>query len=64
MQAILFSPHSDEAAVLTTILQQAGLTVRSIRDISRVVETWTENPPDIILVAAHDHQVTKEQLQH
>ena len=63
MQAILFSPHTDEAAVLMTILQQAGLTVRSVRDFSRAIEAWPESPPDLILVAIHANNVTKVQLQ-
>ncbi|MEW6716976.1 MAG: response regulator transcription factor [Chloroflexota bacterium] len=50
MQAILFSPHADEAAILTTVLQQAGFTVRAIRDLDQAMEAWPERPADLILL--------------
>jgi DNA-binding response OmpR family regulator len=50
MQALLFSSFADEAAVLTVVLQQAGFTVRSIRDLDRAIESWPEQPSDLILV--------------
>ncbi len=57
MQAILFSLHADEAAVLSAILQQAGMTVRSVRDFARAIEAWPENPAELLLVAASPGQV-------
>ncbi len=50
MQAILFTPHADEAAVLTFILQQAGFTVRSVRNLDLAIESWPEQPADFILI--------------
>lgn len=50
MQALLFSSHADETAVLTTILQQAGMMVRAAKELSQAIETWPENPADLILV--------------
>ena len=54
MQAILISPFDDESAVLTMILQRAGLSVRSVRDISSLGETWLDQPMDIFLIAVPD----------
>lgn len=54
MQAMLFSPHADEAAVITVILQQAGFTVRSVRNLEHAIESWPERPSDFILVALHE----------
>lgn len=50
MQALLISPHNDETAVLTVILQQAGFSVRSIMDLERAIESWPEQPSDLILI--------------
>jgi DNA-binding response OmpR family regulator len=54
MQALLFSSYADEAAVLTVVLQQAGFTVRSIRDLDRAIDSWPEQPSDLILVTLTD----------
>lgn len=56
MQALLFSPYADEAAALTIMLQQAGFTVRSIRDISRAIEAWPKQPSDLILITLVEDQ--------
>jgi two-component system KDP operon response regulator KdpE len=54
MQAILISKYDDETAVLTMILQRAGLSVRSVREISNLGDTWLDQPMDIILIAVPD----------
>lgn len=51
MQAMLFTPHADEAAVLSVILQQAGFSVRAVRNLDRAIEVWPERPADLILVS-------------
>ncbi len=51
MQALLFSQFADETAVLTTILQQTGMVVRSARDFSRAVEIWPQQPADLVLAS-------------
>jgi DNA-binding response OmpR family regulator len=56
MQALLFSPYADEAAVLTVMLQQAGFTVRSIRDLSQAVEAWPKQPSELILITLTEDQ--------
>ena len=50
MQAVLFSPHVDEANVLQVILQQAGFMVRTARSLDQAIEAWPENPADFILI--------------
>ena len=50
MQAVLISPHQDEANVLQVILQQAGFMVRTARSLDLAIETWPENPADFILI--------------
>lgn len=56
MQAILFSPHADESNILQVILQHAGFMVRSARNLDQAIETWPENPADLIVaVLTGDH---------
>lgn len=50
MQAVLFSPHAEEASVLQVILQQAGFMVRTARSLDQAIESWPENPADLILI--------------
>jgi DNA-binding response OmpR family regulator len=50
MQALLFSPHADEAAVLTVLLQRAGFAVRSVRSLDQAIEAWPEQPSDFVLI--------------
>jgi len=51
MEALLLSSYADETSVLTTVLQEIGFSVRSIRDWKRVIEVWQERPPDFLLIA-------------
>jgi DNA-binding response OmpR family regulator len=62
MQAVLISPHDDENAVLTMILQRAGLSVKSVREISNLGDTWLDQPMDFILIAVPDdtHQLLNQ----
>lgn len=56
MEAILFSPHAEETNVLQVILQQAGFMVRTYRSLDHAIETWPENPADLIMaVLSEDH---------
>jgi DNA-binding response OmpR family regulator len=52
MDALLLSNFPDETAILTTILQQIGFSVRSIREWDRVIEVWQERTPDLLLITA------------
>ncbi|MBL6983906.1 MAG: response regulator transcription factor [Anaerolineales bacterium] len=58
MQALLFSPHSDEAAVLTIVLQQAGFTVRSVRELDKAIEAWPQQPAEFILITLKGDQAS------
>ena len=50
MQALLFSPYADETAILRLVIQQAGFTVRSIKDLALAIEEWPENPSELIVI--------------
>jgi len=50
LQAVLISPYADEANVLQVILQQAGFIVRSTRNLNQAIESWPDNPADLILI--------------
>ncbi|MFL7892387.1 MAG: response regulator transcription factor [Anaerolineales bacterium] len=50
MQAVLFCPHADEANVLQIILEQAGILVRSVRNLDQAIESWPNDPADLILI--------------
>lgn len=56
MQALLFNPHPDEVAVLTMVLQQAGFTVRTVRDLDHAIEMWPELPFELIVIAFQQEQ--------
>jgi DNA-binding response OmpR family regulator len=50
MQALLFSSHPEEANVLQVIMQQAGLLVRPARSLDQAIETWPENPAELVVI--------------
>lgn len=63
MQALLFCPFADESAVLTIVLQQAGFTVRSIRNLDQAIAQWPEQPSELILMALPSkQQATVQQI--
>ena len=51
MYALLIAEDPDEAAVLSLVLQRAGLAVTSSTGLERAMQSWAERPADIILVA-------------
>jgi DNA-binding response OmpR family regulator len=53
MYALLIAQDPDEAAILSLVLQRAGLAVTSSNDLERAMRTWTERPADIVVVAVH-----------
>jgi DNA-binding response OmpR family regulator len=64
MQALLFSPHADEANVLQVILQQAGFIVRTVRHLDQAVETWPDNPAELILIVlTGEHTISLTQIK-
>lgn len=54
MYALLIAEDPDEAAVLSLVLQRAGLAVTSSSSLERAMQSWAERPADIILMALHD----------
>jgi DNA-binding response OmpR family regulator len=65
MQAMLFTPHADEAAVLTVILQQIGFSVRAVRNLDQAIEAWPEHPADFILISfTEDKKLAIRQIEN
>lgn len=54
MYALLLAQNSDEKAVLSLVLQRAGLAVTMSNDLERALRTWPERPADLILLALSD----------
>jgi len=54
MYALLIAHNSDERALLSLVLQRAGVAVTSASDLERAMNTWQERPADLILVAVRD----------
>jgi DNA-binding response OmpR family regulator len=50
MYAMLIAQNADERAMLSLILQRAGLAVTSASDLERAMRSWTERPADLILL--------------
>ncbi|MGD2027502.1 MAG: hypothetical protein PVI99_06765, partial [Anaerolineales bacterium] len=59
MDALLFSKYTDESAILTVLLQQAGFQVRIVKDLGSAIEKWPENPADFVFITLTD-QYQKE----
>jgi DNA-binding response OmpR family regulator len=51
MYALLLAENSDESAVLSLVLQRAGLTVAIAEEPEHALQTWQERPTDLILLA-------------
>jgi len=56
MQALLFASHQEESAVLSLVLQQAGLSVRTTKKLEPSVENWPETPVDLIFIVLENDQ--------
>jgi DNA-binding response OmpR family regulator len=46
----MYSPHADESAFLTLMLQQAGLNVRAVRSLRQLVENLPERQVELVLL--------------
>lgn len=53
MYALLIADDSDESAVLTLVLQRAGLAVTGGTKLSQAMQRWEERPADMMLLALH-----------
>lgn len=51
MYALFVAEDSDESAVLSLVLQRAGLTVTVAKDLNRALDAWQERPTDMVLLA-------------
>lgn len=51
MYALLIAQDPDETALLSLVLQRAGLAVTTASELERAMASWPERPADIILVS-------------
>jgi DNA-binding response OmpR family regulator len=51
MYAMLLAQNADERAVLSLVLQRAGLAVTTAADLERAMKTWLDRPADLIVLA-------------
>lgn len=56
MYALLIAEDPDEAAILSLVLQRAGLAVATSSNLERAMRSWSERPADLVLVALHQVQ--------
>ncbi|MFP4344875.1 MAG: response regulator transcription factor [Anaerolineales bacterium] len=54
MQALLMSQDPDESAVLSLVLQRAGLTVNRTTNVERAFEERPDPPPDLFVLVTAD----------
>jgi DNA-binding response OmpR family regulator len=51
MYALLIAQNTDERAVLSLVLQRAGVAVTTGNELERAMRSWLERPADLILLA-------------
>ncbi len=51
MYAMLLAENADERAVLSLVLQRAGLAVTTAHELDRAMKTWLERPADLVMLA-------------
>jgi two-component system KDP operon response regulator KdpE len=51
VNALLFCDDPNETAILTVVLQLAGLTVTLASDLDRALRSWPERPTDLLFLA-------------
>jgi DNA-binding response OmpR family regulator len=54
MYAMLLADNTDERAVLSLVLQRAGLAVTTAQELERAMKTWLDRPVDLIVLALGD----------
>jgi DNA-binding response OmpR family regulator len=57
LYALLIAQSVDETAVLTLVLQRAGLAVITTNDIQAAIQAWPERPADLVLLAMGDNPI-------
>jgi DNA-binding response OmpR family regulator len=55
---MLIAHNADERAVLSLVLQRAGLAVTSAHDLERAMKSWLDRPADLILLALSGDPLT------
>jgi len=51
MYALLLAQNADEKALLSLVLQRAGMAVTTAENLERAMRIWTERPANLILLA-------------
>jgi DNA-binding response OmpR family regulator len=51
MYALLLARNTDDKAILSLVLQRAGLAVTTGDDLERAAQSWSERPADLIVLA-------------
>jgi DNA-binding response OmpR family regulator len=51
MYAMLLAQNADERALLSLMLQRAGLAVTTASDLERAMKSWLDRPADLIVLA-------------
>jgi DNA-binding response OmpR family regulator len=51
MYAMLLAENPDERAVLSLVLQRAGLAVTAAQELERAMKTWLDRPADLVVLA-------------
>jgi DNA-binding response OmpR family regulator len=51
MYVLLVAKDSDEMAILSLVLQRAGLAVTTSTDLERAMSSWAERPADLVVAA-------------
>jgi DNA-binding response OmpR family regulator len=59
MYALLLATNSDERALLSLVLQRAGLAVTAGAELERALRVWPERPADLILIALSGDPLSK-----
>ncbi len=51
MYALLIAQDPDDRAILSVVLQRAGLAVTTAQDLDRAMKSWLDRPADLVLFA-------------
>jgi DNA-binding response OmpR family regulator len=59
MYAMLIAQNPDERAVLSLVLQRAGMAVTTAQDLERALRSWLDRPADLLLLAFEGEPLTR-----
>lgn len=62
MYALLVCDDADDTAILSLVLQRAGLGVTATDDLEHALRRWSQRPTDMVLLALH-HGSAVEQVR-